>query len=160
VLHGATACETAWRALANSTEGDHPLDRTRLNDICLCAISQLNYELRWRCWTAFRRSRASPVRTASVRACPVWGGAASASVAPMSSAISGVLVGDEELPANLGRHASRECTIVFRRHRPRRRTIQYSRDASDGIDRPRRTGYPPSRVWRSVLPRQCRFARN
>jgi len=67
---------------------------------------------------------------------------------------------DEELPANLGRHASRECTIVFRRHRPRRRTIQYSRDASDGIDRPRRTGYPPSRVWRSVLPRQCRFARN
>ena len=26
------------------------------------------------------------------------------------------------------------------------RTIQYSRDSSDGSDRPRRTGYPPSRV--------------
>ena len=26
------------------------------------------------------------------------------------------------------------------------RVIQYSRDSSDGSERPRRTGYPPSRV--------------
>ena len=44
--------------------------------------------------------------------------------------------------ANLGRSASRECERIFSRHRPRRRTIQYSRGSSNGIDRPRRTGYP------------------
>ena len=44
--------------------------------------------------------------------------------------------------ANLGRNASREREHTFSRHRPRRRTIQYSRDASDGIEKPRRTGYP------------------
>jgi hypothetical protein len=27
-------------------------------------------------------------------------------------------------------------------HRPRKRTIQYSRDVDDGIERPQRTGYP------------------
>jgi hypothetical protein len=27
-------------------------------------------------------------------------------------------------------------------HRPRKRVIQYSRDASDGIEKPQRTGYP------------------
>ena len=32
--------------LAKSTGGDHPLNTTRLNEPCLCAISQLNYELR------------------------------------------------------------------------------------------------------------------
>jgi len=30
------------------------------------------------------------------------------------------------------------------------RTIQHSRDVSDGIDWPRRTGYPHARVWRPV----------
>src|SRR5437868_13139920 len=30
------------------------------------------------------------------------------------------------------------------------RTIQYSRGASDGVDRPRRTGYPLSRVSRAT----------
>src|SRR5467141_1741886 len=34
---------------------------------------------------------------------------------------------------------------TFNRHRPRKRTIQYSRDADDGIEKPRRTGYPHSR---------------
>ena len=33
------------------------------------------------------------------------------------------------------------------RHRPRKRTIQYSRDVSDGIDRPRGTGYPRMRGY-------------
>ena len=32
--------------LAKPTEGDQPSNTTRLNDFCLCAISQLNYELR------------------------------------------------------------------------------------------------------------------
>ena len=32
--------------LAKSTGGDHPLNTTRPNEPCLCAISQLNYELR------------------------------------------------------------------------------------------------------------------
>src|SRR5260370_42141032 len=31
---------------------------------------------------------------------------------------------------------------TFNRHRPRKRTIQYSRDADDGIEKPQRTGYP------------------
>jgi hypothetical protein len=32
--------------------GRPSLDTTRLNDACLCGISQLNYELRWRCGAA------------------------------------------------------------------------------------------------------------
>ncbi len=32
--------------------------------------------------------------------------------------------------------------VIFSRHRPRRRTIQYSRDSRDGIEKPRRTGSP------------------
>jgi hypothetical protein len=44
-LHGATAFETEAR-LAKPTEGDHLLNTTRPNDSCLCAISQLNCELR------------------------------------------------------------------------------------------------------------------
>jgi len=35
-----------------------------------------------------------------------------------------------------GRHRNLNC------HRPRKRTIQYSRDVGDEMDRPRRTGYP------------------
>ena len=31
---------------------------------------------------------------------------------------------------------------AFHRHHPRMRVIQYSRDADDGIEKPRRTGYP------------------
>ena len=34
------------------------------------------------------------------------------------------------------------CSRNFRRHRPRKRAIQYSRDASDAIERPQLTGYP------------------
>ena len=44
--------------------------------------------------------------------------------------------------ANLGRNASREREHTFSRHRPRRRTIQYSRGVSDRIEKPQRTGYP------------------
>ena len=44
------------------------------------------------------------------------------------------------------RHCERSDAIQSRRslscHRPRKRTIQYSRDAGDDIDRPRRTGSP------------------
>ena len=50
-------------------------------------------------------------------------------------------MGDKD-QANLGRDGPREREAVFSRHRPRRRTIQYSRDASNGIEKPRRTGYP------------------
>jgi hypothetical protein len=37
----------------------------------------------------------------------------------------------------------------YGRHRPRRRAIQYSRDASDGIEKPRRTGYPAGACHRA-----------
>ena len=42
-------------------------------------------------------------------------------------------------------------------HHPRKRVIQYSRDAGDGIERPRRTGYPAcagydDRVWSCAFP--------
>ena len=33
--------------------------------------------------------------------------------------------------ANLGQFMSRECRVIFRCHRPRRRTIQYPRDSND-----------------------------
>src|SRR5258705_2800201 len=44
--------------------------------------------------------------------------------------------------ANLGRPAPRECLFIFNCHRPRKRTIQYSRDCSDSTDKPQRTGSP------------------
>jgi len=34
------------------------------------------------------------------------------------------------------------CPPKLSRHHPRKRVIQYPRDASDGIEKPRRTGYP------------------
>jgi hypothetical protein len=42
--------------------------------------------------------------------------------------------------ASLGQFMSREGRPIFSRHRPRRRTIQYSRDVSDRTEKPRRTG--------------------
>jgi hypothetical protein len=41
----------------------------------------------------------------------------------------------------LGRIAPRGAKLFPTRHRPRRRAIQYSRDADDGIEKQRRTGY-------------------
>ena len=38
MLHEATALETAW---CKPTEGDQPLNTTRLNNSCLCAISHV-----------------------------------------------------------------------------------------------------------------------
>jgi hypothetical protein len=35
------------------------------------------------------------------------------------------------------------------RHRPRKRAIQYSRDGDDGIEKPRRTGYPAGACHRA-----------
>ena len=46
----------------------------------------------------------------------------------------------DKVHASLGRIAPRERRHTFICHRPRRRTIQYPRDSSDRIDRPRRTG--------------------
>src|SRR5436190_10785673 len=40
--------------------------------------------------------------------------------------------------ANLGRITPRESEVIFGRHHPRRRVIQYSRDSSDRIEKPRR----------------------
>jgi len=37
---------------------------------------------------------------------------------------------------------------IYGCHRPAWPGGQYSRDGSDRADGPRRTGYPPSRVWR------------
>src|ERR1700682_2011625 len=34
------------------------------------------------------------------------------------------------------------CRYILTRRHPRKRVIQYSRDVSDGIEKPRRTGYP------------------
>jgi hypothetical protein len=48
----------------------------------------------------------------------------------------------DKVHANLGRIAPRDRERIFSCHRPRRRTIQYSRDISDEIDKPQRTGYP------------------
>ena len=42
----------------------------------------------------------------------------------------------------LTRNDDLEMPHTYSRHRPRRRAIQYSRGVSDGIERPRRTGYP------------------
>ena len=56
------------------------------------------------------------------------------------------LLGGKGISANLGRNASRECRHTFSCRHPRRRVTQYSRDVNDRTERPRRTGYPPSRV--------------
>ena len=64
--------------------------------------------------------------------------------------------------ANLGRNASREREVISSRHRPRlvrrssrskggRRTIQYSRGGSDGVERPQRTGYPAGACHRAAI---------
>jgi len=45
-LHGAPLSRPRGARLARPTEGDHPLNTIRLYDSCLCAISQLNCELR------------------------------------------------------------------------------------------------------------------
>src|SRR5438105_10474998 len=58
-----------------------------------------------------------------------------------------------KLMANLGRNAPREYRPTFSCHRPRRRTIQYSRDISDRTDRPRRTGYPAFAGYDDLKPR-------
>ena len=47
-----------------------------------------------------------------------------------------------KVQANLGLCQSREREIVFTRHHPRRRVIQYSRDSIDKTEKPRRTGSP------------------
>ena len=47
--------------------------------------------------------------------------------------------------AKLGRNASRECEPTFSCRHPRRRVTQYSRDADDRTEKPRRTGSPPAR---------------
>ena len=57
--------------------------------------------------------------------------------------------GGVRIPANLGRNASRERGRIFSCRHPRRRVTQYPRDVSDRTDRPRRTGYPLSRVRQS-----------
>src|SRR5882672_4847613 len=50
--------------------------------------------------------------------------------------------------------ARREIAKLFpTRHRPRRRAIQYSRDADDGIEKPRRTGYPACAGYDGVVRR-------
>src|SRR3954469_13824436 len=63
------------------------------------------------------------------------------------------------IPANLGRNASRErghtSSVV-----PAQAGTQYSRDADDRTDKPRRTGSPAfagddSSVWSSTIRRHC-----
>jgi hypothetical protein len=51
--------------------------------------------------------------------------------------------------ASLAMTVSRQPACTLSRHRPRRRAIQYSRDASDRIERPRRTGYPAGACHRA-----------
>jgi hypothetical protein len=51
-FHDATAFETAWRA--PSPTGGHPLNTTRLNGSCLCAISQLGSYKSCRSWPISR----------------------------------------------------------------------------------------------------------
>ena len=48
----------------------------------------------------------------------------------------------DKVHASLGRIAPRKREHILNCHRPRRRTIQYSRDVNDRTDKPRRTGSP------------------
>src|SRR4051794_19396358 len=48
---------------------------------------------------------------------------------------------DARIPANLGRNASRECSLIFGVVLAHAGT-QYPRDANDRIEKPRRTGSP------------------
>ena len=59
-----------------------------------------------------------------------------------------------KIPAQLGRIAPRECGGArqsLSRHRPRKRTIQYSRGISDRTERPQRTGYPACAGYDSAV---------
>jgi hypothetical protein len=65
-----------------------------------------------------------------------------AGAASIRSSLRPLFFGRANEDAKLGRSAPRDREVIFNRHHPRKRVTQYSRDSSDRIDRPRRTGSP------------------
>src|SRR6478752_7848336 len=60
------------------------------------------------------------------------------------------------LRSDTARNDSLNTRHTSSRHRPRRRAIQYSRDANDGIKKPQRTGYPLEPVIERIRARHAK----